>query len=538
MNLITGALDTVSTTNNVDSSPHAYWFTSFESSISGRITPLPVEMDSPVHPTSTSHGLFTPCLESEPAPARIASSPESPTVAASTSSQDEATHTQILPDYSSKLPTLPTSNAETPSNGSILENTTSDDVDPQVEDIRPSAEPVCLSSGSSLLKLSELGLATGAYTAGRAQWLPESAYPDTRAVHTPVPLERQPSESLTQCLGNNLNPVSVAPSQIAPPHDTLQVEAAALPSTLKPPKSVGSVPTLNRTAAISDTILPSKTEPVRSLQEPIIPVTGSKATLTSGVLASDGIPSLSERAHSGVEVVHCPVVKPLSAPTKEPTVPIVEEPAPTGLTPIPYIIPAPPECAPPKVETPGAPVPKANAPLMPRIPSIATYGLPPTSRITIPGAHAKVETPSPLVRSDAPVAPRTTWLAKQLAPSNGVPVPDIEIHSSSRSRIKSHPKKKTTPVGTRRSMVYVIQMNSQPTVQPLGLPSVRPEDYTTTSLKSNYSNATTFYTSLIGTSIRRATPLSLGGYQGYARGLGIPPSAQVSVASSVSVTRR
>jgi hypothetical protein len=150
---------------------------------------------------------------------------------------------------------------------------------------------------------------------------------------------------------------------------------------------------------------------------------------------------------------------------------------------------------------------------------------------------AKVETPSPPVRSDVSAAPRTTVVGKQLAPLTGVPVPDIEIHSSSRSRIKSHPKKMTAHVGQRRLMAFSTHMNSQPTIQPSGLPSVRPEDYTTTGLKSNYSNATTFHTSLIGSSNLGATPESRGGYQGYARGLGVPPSAQVSVASSVSVTR-
>lgn len=36
LNLVTGALETVSITNNVGTSPYAYWFASFERSISGR----------------------------------------------------------------------------------------------------------------------------------------------------------------------------------------------------------------------------------------------------------------------------------------------------------------------------------------------------------------------------------------------------------------------------------------------------------------------------------------------------------------------
>jgi cytokinesis protein len=36
LNLVTGALETVSITNNTGTSPYAYWFASFEGSISGR----------------------------------------------------------------------------------------------------------------------------------------------------------------------------------------------------------------------------------------------------------------------------------------------------------------------------------------------------------------------------------------------------------------------------------------------------------------------------------------------------------------------
>lgn len=36
LNLITGALEAVSIANNAGSSPYAYWFASFEKSISGR----------------------------------------------------------------------------------------------------------------------------------------------------------------------------------------------------------------------------------------------------------------------------------------------------------------------------------------------------------------------------------------------------------------------------------------------------------------------------------------------------------------------
>jgi hypothetical protein len=112
INLITGALETVSITHNVDNSQFAYWFASFERYIFGRITPLPVSMGSPVHPANTSHGPFTPSLESEPAPPSIASSPESLMAAATPSSHDEAFHTQTLPDHPSKLLTLPPMNSQ------------------------------------------------------------------------------------------------------------------------------------------------------------------------------------------------------------------------------------------------------------------------------------------------------------------------------------------------------------------------------------------------------------------------------------------
>jgi len=36
LNLVTGALETVSISNNIGNSPYAYWFASFERSIAGR----------------------------------------------------------------------------------------------------------------------------------------------------------------------------------------------------------------------------------------------------------------------------------------------------------------------------------------------------------------------------------------------------------------------------------------------------------------------------------------------------------------------
>ena len=511
-------------------------------SSSSETTPLPLEMDSLVHPTTTSDRLFPLSLESEPVPANIASSQKtSPIAAAGTSSQNEAIHTQALPDYSSKHPTLPISNAEPPSSSRILtplENTASDDVHIRIEDVRLPVQPVCVPPEYSLLNGSELALASDTNTAGMTQPPPESSNPDTKAIYTPVQLERHPSEGLPQCMDNNLSLASVVPTQIltAPPLEAPQVEAPALLSSPEPPKPAISAPTLGHTTATSDTTIRSKTESMRSLQEPIIPLAESKATLTSGVLASDRISPLPERALSGVEVVRRPVVRPPPTPPKEPTVPMVKKPAPTRGTPVPYIISTPSERTCPQVETPYAPVPKPSVHLMSRIPPIATDSVPPMKRITPPGGRAKGETPLPPVRPEhVPAGPRTALVGKQPVPLNSVPAPDMDVHLSSRSRIKSHPKKMPTPVSQRRSVALSTQMISQPTVQPSGLPSVRPAEHITTSLKSSYGNATTFYTSSIGTSNLGATPETRGGYPSHARGPAVPPSsAQVSITSSLS----
>jgi hypothetical protein len=516
-------------------------------SSSSETTPLPVEMDSPGHLAGASYEPFTPSLESEPAPASITFSPErtSPIAAAadSTSSHDEVIHPQTLLDCSFNPPTLLISNAETPPKNRILtplENTVSNDFHPRAEDIPPPVQPLCVPPESSPLDRNDFALASDAYTDGRTQALSEPAYPDTKAVYTPGHLERHPSESLTQCTSNNLNPASIVPTQIltVPPHDALQVEAAPLPSIPEQPKPASTAPALNHTAATPDATVRPKTESALSPQEPIIPFTGNRAALTSGVLAPDGTPPLSERARSRVEVVRHPVLKPPPALAREPTVPIVKKPAPTRGTSVPFIIPTPSERTHPQVEAPSVPVPKVGAPTMPRIPSIATDSVPPISRITPSGGRAKVATfPPPGRPAHVPAGPRTMLVGKQLAPLNSVPVPDVEMHLSSRSRVKSHPKKMTTPVSQRRSMACSTQMNSRPAMQPSGLPSVWPEEHTTISLTSGYSNATTtFYASLIGASNLGTTPETRGGYHGHTKGPVTPPSAQVSVAISVSAS--
>ena len=496
----------------------------------------------PVHPTSTPHGPSIPPLESEPTPVIIASYPESttPMPAASTSSQDKAIHTPTLPDCSSSKPlTSSIGTTDTPSSSrefTPIENTASGDIRSQIEDVLPLIQPTCAPLESSPLDGSEFALASNATasTPGGAPPFPNLAHPETRTVHAPVHLEPLPSARLIQCIDNNLNPGSVAPTRIrtASPHGaSLQVEVDPSPSAPPElPKPTSRVPTVNHAPPTSNTTVQSKTDPAYFLDQPIS-LTGSKATHTSGVPVLDGVPPLSERARSGAEIVRRPVTKPPPVPPREPTLPIVKRPALTGGTPVLHIIPTPSERPRPQVEATNTPIQNACAPPKPRIPSIATDSMSSFSRITPPGGHAKVETP-PLPGRSVPVPPdpRTTLFGKQLPPLNSVPVRDMEVHSSSRSWIKSHPRKMMAPSGQRRSIALSTQMNPQSTVQPSGLPSVPPVERSTARPAPSYSNPSRYHTSSIEPSNVGAIPESRGGHRGHARGPAVHPSAQVSVA--------
>jgi len=510
-----------------------------------------VAVHPPVHSSSISHELVPPPPESELAPASAASSPERivSMAVASASSEYEAIHTQTLQDcFSSKLLTTPIGDTEVPSSSRMLtpvENTMPDDVHLQTEVDCPPIQPTRVPRESSVVDGGELAPTSSASTPVNTPD-PEHTPPQTEAVHAPVHRERPPPERLTQRMGNNVYPTSIAPTQvgITPSNGAfVQTETAHLSSVpLEPLKPASATPISNHTMPTSDASVQSKTESTKRIESvgslaQFILHPGNKATLANGVPTPSGAATLSERAHSRVEVVGRLEIKPPPAPSREPTLPIVKKPEPIGRTPLPYINPTPSEHARPKAGAASTLNQNVCVPPKSRIPSTATDSVPSLSRVTPSGGRIKVEAPPPPFRpAPVPPDPRTTLVGKQSALLNSMPVSDMEL--SSRSRIKSHPKKMTTPISQRQSVALSTQVNVKlgPTVQPSGLPSALPVVRSAASLVPSHKDVTIFHTSLVEPSNLGMNPDPRGGYQCYARGLAAPPSAQVSIAISISVS--
>jgi len=507
-----------------------------------------VAVHPPVHSASISYEPIPPPPESELAPASATSSPERiiSMAVASASSEYEATRTQTLLDgFSSKHLTIPIGDTEVPSRSRMLtrpENTVLDDVHLRAEADCLPIQPACVPPReSSAVNRGELAPTSSVSTPGITS-VPKHAHPETEVVHAPIHVERPPPERLTQRMGNNVNPTSVAHQVGTTPSDSpfLQTETAH-PSSVphEPPKPLSTIPTSHHTAPASDTAVQSKTESTRKVESAGPPAqcilhTGNKATLANGVPTPGGAPALSERALSRVELVGRLEIKPSPAPSRGP---IVKKPGPIGRTPVPDINPTPSEHARRQVGVANTPNQNLYVPPKPCIPAVATDGVPSLSRATPSGGRIKVEAPPPPVRpAFVRPDPRTSLVGKQSALLNSMPVSDIEL--SSRSRIKSHPKKMTTPISQRRSVALSTQMNVKPgpIVQPSGLPNAPPVVHSAASLVPIHKAVTMFHTPLAESSNFGINSDPRGGYQCYARGLAAPPSAQVSVAIPVSVS--
>lgn len=509
-----------------------------------------VAVHPPVLSSSISHEPIPPPLESELAPASAASSSErivSMTVARA-SSEYEAIHTQTQHHcFSSKLLTTPIGGTEVPSSSRMLtplENTLPDDVHLQTEVDCPPIQPTRVPREYSVVDGGELAPKSSAST---PVITPDPEHtPQTEGFHAPVHLERPPPERLTLRMGNNVYPMSIAPTQvgITPSNGAfVQTETAHLSSIpFEPPKPASATPTSDHTKPASDTSVQSKTESTNRIESvgsraQFILHPGNKATLANVDPTPGGAATLSERTHSRAEVMSRLEIKPPPAPSRELTLPLVKKPEPTGRTPLPYINPTPSEHARPKVGATSTINQNVCVPPKSRIPFTATGSMPSLSRVTPSGGRIKVEAPPPQVRP-APVLPdpRTTLVGKQSTLLNSMPVSDIEL--SSRSRIKSHPKKMTTPISQRQSVALSTQMNVKlgPTVQPSGLPSALPVVRPAASMVPSHKDVTMFHTSLVESSNLGMNPDPRGGYQCYARGLAAPPSTQVSAAISISAS--
>jgi hypothetical protein len=504
-------------------------------------TSTPAEAILPsVNPASTPLEPFMSPEESEPALANGTSSPERtvPMAAESTCSQDEAIHTQIPLTRSFSNPlTLPTDSTVASTSITPLKNAPADDTKashPPVQPafVRPESTPPS--------NRSELALASSAPTPEK---VPEPPRPQAEASRAPDHLRHSASDRPITSIGDNVAPESVVPvrSRTTTSDSTLsQAEAIHRPNTSSKPLTLaGTVPVLNRTALAPSPI--SNTTPLRSKldrsavqsvrsPEHLVPPTENRSTSSSGVPAPNRIPPLSGRVRSGSRsgafrqplVTESPPA--LSSSPGLSTPPIGSLP---GVARAPHVNPPSSESVRTPVEAARPPNQNFSAASKPRVSSVV-----PTFHNTaqpMERTHIQVEaqTPRPPVRPThvpPPSGPRTS-VGSHLPSLNDVAVPDMKAaHLSSRSRIKSHPKKMVTYAGQRRSAVFSTQVNVQPAARPSG----PPVDHSAANLGPSCASATQ-HTTLVGSQYHGASLENRGGYQSYTTRRG-----QVNVSISVS----
>jgi hypothetical protein len=519
-------------------------------SSSGSIPPLAEAIPPSVNPASSFLEPFMPPEESEPASASGTSSPEQtvPMAAESACSQDEAVHTEISCAHSSaNPPTLPTDS--TVASASSGMHTPLKDA--PADDTKASQPPVRLAfvrpESTILPNRTELALASSAPT---SEETPEPARPQAEASRPADHLMHSTFDSPMPSVGENVDPASVVPtrSRTTTPDGTLsQAEVAHRPSiSPKPPMLTSTAPILNHTALAPApaSTTPLRSKPVRPEVQPVrcpehlVPPMENRSTFPSGVPAPETIRSFPGRARSGSrsEIVRQPLVvefpPALSASPRAPTPPLGRKRVPlTGVTQAPHVSLPPLECVRKAVETARPPNQNSSASSKSRV-SSALAGVPTFHRTAQPSerTHVRVEsqTPHPPVRrpqAPPPSGPRTS-IGSQLPSSNGVPVSDVNaVHLSSRSRIKSHPKKMVTSAGQRRSGVFSTQIAVQPAAQPSSLPV----GHSTANLGPNYASASQLHTALVGSQYHGEVLENRGGYQSYATRQG-----QVNVSISVS----
>ena len=490
-----------------------------------------------VNPTSATIEPFMPSEESELAPASGTSSPERIVLMAaeSTCSQDEAVHTQIPLALSPSNPlTLPTDSTVASTSSGMLTPLKSAPTK-VTKAWHTSIQPAFLRLESTPpSNRSELALAS---SLSNPEKIPE---PQAEAIRAPDHLRHSASDRPIPSISDNLAPASIA---LARTRTTIsdnthsQAEAIYRPNTSSKPLVLASTaPVLSSTSlalapAPSSNTLPlrskldySASQPVRSPEHLVHP-TENRSTSSRGVPAPDVIPPFSGRARSGS----------LSGVFRQPLV-MESSPALSAFPGLSTLLVGKKQA--PHVSLPSesvrTPVEAAHPPShqnscaasKPRVSSVVACNVPTFHRTARPSerTHIQVEAqiPRPPVRPTRvppPTGPRTP-VSTHLPSFNGVSVPDVKAaHLSSRSRIRSHPKKMVSSAGQRQSAVFSTQTN----VQPAGRPSALPVEHSTANMGPSYPSATQLH----------ITPGALmenrGGYQSYATRQG-----QVNVSISVS----
>ena len=493
-----------------------------------------------VNPASASLEPFMPPEENGSAPA-FTSSPERTVPMAA---ELESTCPQDIPLACSSPLTLPTDSiVPSASSGMLtaLKNAPADDTKASHSPVQPAfVHP----ESTPLSNRSELALV------GIPKKIPEPPRPQAEASRAPDRLTHSASDRPIPSIGDYVAPASVMPARSrTTTSDSIlsQAEAIHHPNTSKPLILASTAPVLNRIAldpapASSTTPLRSKldhfaAQPARS-PEDLVPIKENRSISPSGVPTPDRIPPLSGRARSGSRsgvfrqplAVESPPT--LSASPGSSTPPVGRKQAPlSGVAQAPHVNLPPSESVRTPVEVARPPNQNSSAASKPRVSSVVACNVPsfynaaqPSERTHI---QAKAQAPRPAVCPTyvPPSGPRTS-VGSHLPSLNGVSVPDVKAaHLSSRSRIKSHPKKMVTSAEQRRSAVFSSQMNVQPAARPSGLPV----EHSTANLGASYASATQLHASLVGSQYHGPLLENRGGYQSYATRQG-----QVNVSISVS----
>jgi hypothetical protein len=182
------------------------------------------------------------------------------------------------------------------------------------------------------------------------------------------------------------------------------------------------------------------------------------------------------------------------------------------------------------IQNPRVPPKNYVSPIVASNPPLSYRAPPPPQRV-----HARVEAARPPGRhAYSPPDPRTPHIGNKSTPSN---TPDAQVHLSSRSRIKSHPRKMPTPIGERRSTVLATQLNPQPIVQPSGQSIARSTKPPTAGSAPSSSNAMPFHAPPVEPSNHGRLPGTRGGYQGHSADSATPSArANVAMSSASSVS--
>jgi hypothetical protein len=307
--------------------------------------------------------------------------------------------------------------------------------------------------------------------------IPGYVRPHTEAIQVPAHLARTSSELLAPHIDNELRPAGCTPAPIrtTSPLDGAQAEAVnspvqlthTLPTSVAPTGSAPNAGCFNPPSDVTRPQLETICPPFQPTPTPgpLLPPIESKPVPISGLPAPDRMPSSSGSAHSQVEAV-----RPLTQSTVSPSKPLIlPRGSKTALVGIPASNMISPPLPLPRVEA-ARPLAQISRTLLESsASSIVVTCMPPHRNSSSIRARSPVEAPRPPVQlARVPPDPRIPSFGNRVGPANPAPQFDTRDHSSSRSRIKSHPKKMATPVGQRQTVPpLTVEQASQSMLRPV-----------------------------------------------------------------------